>query len=81
MIMHFDTIGQVPHFETTTCEYHKAHPGKAYAGCCCSMSVGWRKATPDERRANLHKAREQLIKRIAELTHELHQVDAELEKP
>lgn len=29
-------------FESSTCDYHKKHPGENWAGCTCSASVGQR---------------------------------------
>lgn len=75
MICIHDTLDQVPYVETTTCEYHRRHPGKAYAGCCCSIRAGFRKATPEERIANLRKVRRELAERIEELTQELQRID------
>lgn len=30
------------------CPLHKANPGKTYAGCTCSSSIGSRRRSPDE---------------------------------
>ena len=47
------------------CPFHKIAPGESYPGCTCSGSFGRRKATPEEREANI-KAREAAGKRRSE---------------
>jgi hypothetical protein len=76
VIFHTDPDAQIPTFETRTCEFHKAHPGEPYAGCCCMTSFGVRTATPEEQTARKHA---RLEKRRTELLDELRSVNAQLE--
>lgn len=52
-------------FEHEACPFHKIAPGEPYPGCTCFGSYYRRKATPEERQANI-KAREERDKRRAE---------------
>lgn len=64
MIIYHDPDAWVPVSETTTCEYHRLHPGKPWPGCMCSASFGSRRATPEE-------YRERRARRLAERREEL----------
>lgn len=75
MLIQHDPDRCVAEAQRTTCAYHKKNPGKPYAGCTCSMSVGVREATPEEYRKRRHA---RLAERREELRRELARIDAEL---
>lgn len=75
MLIPHDPDRYIPTMAQTTCEYHKAHPGKPWAGCTCGASMGMRHATPDEYRA---RRAARLTERRKELLSELDSIDAEL---
>jgi len=79
MILYHDTIDMVPHHEHTTCPFHQRHPGKLFAGCTCSSTFGYRKATPEERRKNLERARKEIQEKIDDLIVDRNAIDRELE--
>ena len=35
-------------FSSHTCDFHKRHPDKQWAGCTCSASYGWQEKPPAE---------------------------------
>jgi len=74
MLIHHDPDRYITEAKQTTCDYHKAHPGKPWAGCTCSGSMGLREATPEEYRARRQR---RLATRRAELKDELSRIDAE----
>lgn len=51
-------------FDHKPCPFHKIAPGESYAGCTCQGSYYRRKATSEEREANI-KAREARAERKA----------------
>jgi hypothetical protein len=75
MILYHDEDRMVPVTRSTTCAYHQQHPGQPWAGCACSISAGYREATPEEYAA---RRRERLARRRAGLEAELRGIVAEL---
>lgn len=70
-----DPDSEVTVVESTTCDFHKENPGKQTPFCMCSLSVGTRKATPEEYR---ERRRKRLTERREELRAELAGIDFEL---
>lgn len=48
MIIHHDDDAYKTVVNSTTCQYHRQYPGKAYAGCTCSSSIGSVRRAPEE---------------------------------
>jgi hypothetical protein len=65
MMPYQDPVDFVSVSEHRPCAFHKIAPGEPYAGCTCMGSFGQRRATPEEREANI-KARDERNKRRAE---------------
>ena len=58
MLMLHDPMDWVTVIEQRTCEHHKRQPwDTSWPGCTCSTSYSQRRATPEERAANI-KARD-----------------------
>ena len=63
MLIHHNPDDYISEFTKHTCEHHKRMPwDTAWPGCTCSAGYGQRRATPEERAANV-KAREQEAER------------------
>lgn len=43
MLIHHDDADWEPVSSSSTCDFHKEHPGASYAGCTCSASFGLRR--------------------------------------
>lgn len=69
MLIHYDEDMYETTHESHTCPYHKMNPGKSYAGCTCSFSVGSRLRPYDEYlalRAKREREREDAVLAEAE---------------
>ena len=63
MVIRTDPLDYVSETKTTTCSFHQANPLDKYAGCTCTVSWSYRKATPEERKVNI-KRKDELRKRF-----------------
>ena len=64
MLIPYDPDGEVTEIKTHTCEYHKRQPwDRGWPGCTCSSGYGVRKATPEERAANVKRREEEQKRR------------------
>jgi len=53
MIPYENPDDYVSGFDNHTCKFHEIAPGEPYAGCTCVGTYYRRKATPEEREANI----------------------------
>jgi hypothetical protein len=63
MMPYEDPNDWVSVFENYPCPFHKIAPGESYPGCTCSAKYFRRKATPEEREANIKSANERAERR------------------
>jgi hypothetical protein len=54
-------------FDYHPCPFHKIAPGESYPGCTCSGTYYRRKATPEEREANVKARREREARKVEAL--------------
>ena len=48
MLIRDDPDEYTTEIKSTTCPFHEANPGKSFAGCTCSTSMGRIRRPPDE---------------------------------
>jgi hypothetical protein len=48
MLINHDPDRYMVEIKSTTCPFHKANPGKPFAGCTCSTSYGQVERSPEE---------------------------------
>ena len=60
MLINYDPDDYVVEVHQQRCEHHKRQPWDvAWAGCTCSSGISTRRATPEERAANIKRREEE----------------------